>query len=223
MIRQDQARALGDPTRHALFAAVIEADEPVPVVDLARVVGLDANAVRPQLGRLVAAGLLEELVDPVRRRGRPRHLYRPGPVASEVASAGGGPYRLLTELILQARVDGRGLDEVGRARGRELGRDATGHADPVGVLEQELARQGFAPQRTPVDAEGATLVLHHCPYAAALAVDAEAVCALHRGLCRGFAEAVGLCQVDLVPADPTGAGCRVELRPEGDPRTAVAE
>lgn len=218
MIRPDHARALGDPTRHALFAAVVEADEPVPVADLARVVGLDANAVRPQLARLVAADLVEELVDPVRRRGRPRHLYRPGPAAPEMAAAG-GPYQMLTELVLEARAGGRDLTEVGRARGIELGRGARADADRVAVLEQELARQGFAPTRTSVDAEAVTLELHRCPYSAALAVDAEAVCSLHRGLCQGFAEAVGIAHVDLVPADPTRDACRVELRaaPSPDP------
>ncbi|MEZ5142247.1 MAG: helix-turn-helix domain-containing protein [Acidimicrobiales bacterium] len=211
-MRTDQARALGDPTRAALFRAVVDADEPLPVSTLAARVGLHANAVRPQLARLVAVGLLEELVDPIRRRGRPRHLYRPAPGAAESGSAGEGPYERLSLLLLEVLGTGATPEEVGAAHGRALARRARTADDPVAALEHELAVQGFGPRRVPTTEGSETIVLGTCPFGEAVRVAPEVICDLHLGLCRGVAEAVGGLRVTgLEPADPMVAGCRVHL------------
>lgn len=212
----EQARALGDPTRHALFEAVLAAPEPVPVAVLADHVGMHPNAVRPQLARLVAAGLLEELVDPVRRRGRPRHLYRPAPGAAASGSAGTEPYERLSRLLLEVLTDGRPPAEVGEAHGRALARQA-GDPDPLAALEHELALEGFGPRRVAGDEpDTAVLELGHCPFAGAVRVAPEIVCAVHLGLCRGFAaERGGLDVRGLEVRDPAEGACRVVVRRAG--------
>ena len=57
---QHQARALGDPTRHAIFRHVSDAPAPVGVAELTQLLGLHHNAIRQHLAKLVEARLLVE-------------------------------------------------------------------------------------------------------------------------------------------------------------------
>lgn len=51
---QEQARALGDPTRHRILRYVADAGRPVGVAELAEQVALNHNAVRRHLAKLMA-------------------------------------------------------------------------------------------------------------------------------------------------------------------------
>ena len=51
---QEQARALGDPTRHAIFRYILDSGAPVGVGELTSHFGLNHNAVRQHLTKLVA-------------------------------------------------------------------------------------------------------------------------------------------------------------------------
>ena len=53
---QEQARALGDPTRHSIFQYVADAGHPVGVAELTAHLGLNHNAIRQHLAKLVSAG-----------------------------------------------------------------------------------------------------------------------------------------------------------------------
>ena len=57
---QEQARALGDPTRHAIFRYLADAGTPVDVAELTEHFGLNHNAIRQHLAKLVHAGLVTE-------------------------------------------------------------------------------------------------------------------------------------------------------------------
>ncbi|MDQ1500165.1 MAG: hypothetical protein QOI86_3505, partial [Actinomycetota bacterium] len=74
---QRQAKALGDPTRHAIFRAVADAAGPIDVATLTARFELNHNAIRQHLAKLCAAGLVIEEVGPSTGRGRPRLQYRP--------------------------------------------------------------------------------------------------------------------------------------------------
>src|ERR1019366_2402782 len=79
---QLQARALGDPTRHAIFRYVDAADGPVTVAELTDHFELNHNATRQHLAKLCAAGLLvEELASPA-GPGRRRLHYRSAQAAA---------------------------------------------------------------------------------------------------------------------------------------------
>ncbi len=68
----EQARALGDPTRNAIFRYVDAASDPVGVAELTDHFGLNHNAIRQHLAKLRDAGLVvEELATPS-GPGRPR-------------------------------------------------------------------------------------------------------------------------------------------------------
>ena len=89
---QVQARALGDPTRHEIFRYLIDAGDEVDVAELTNHVGLNHNAVRQHLTKLVDAGLVElvdtdQRIDPaVRLLPSPGHT--PGHVSVLIESQG---------------------------------------------------------------------------------------------------------------------------------------
>ena len=78
---QVQARALGDPTRHKVFRAIVDGDAPLDVAHLTAEFGLNHNAIRQHLAKLVAADLVEETVAAPSGRGRPRLQYTVAPGA----------------------------------------------------------------------------------------------------------------------------------------------
>ena len=205
---QQQARALGDPTRHRIFRHLLEAGEPVGVADLTRLLGLNHNAIRQHLARLEAAGLVVRGQSPPRGRGRPRQMFTVHPDA-EVDWGTGGAYRRLSLLLMDMIRSGDSALEVGRRAGRE---DDPGEgADAVERMGDALARGGFAP--TLVEGDGhAEFVLRRCPFVAAAEADPDTVCALHLGLAQGMAEQHGVVVEDLERRPPRRAGCRLRFR-----------
>jgi len=212
-----QARALGDPTRHAIFRAVVDGPGPLDVATLTDRFGLNHNAIRQHLAKLCLAGLVLEEVGAPSGPGRPRLQYRPALDADRdwgIPSA----YQQLTALLLEMLHSGRGARQVGVEAGWRMAEELPESDDPVDRLELNAARQGFQPRRIE-RRTGVDLVLERCPFEAAAAEAPEIVCQLHRGLAEGISEASGgaVEVVDLVVGDPRRAGCRLKLarRPDG--------
>lgn len=206
---QQQARALGEPTRHRIFRHIADAPAPVTVAELTDLTRLNHNAVRQHLAILRDAGLVLEEQEVRRTPGRPRLLYRANP---EMDGAWGtpAPYERLSVLLTEVAA-GRNPREVGLEAGRAEAERRSG-AGGIEALEQVVARDGFRPTREEGDGETA-LVLGRCPFAAAAAAHPEVVCALHRGLADGLVEALGgdLDVRRLEVKDPFQAGCRLVL------------
>jgi predicted ArsR family transcriptional regulator len=215
--RQRQARALGDPTRFAIFCRVLDAPGPVRVDVLTEEFKLNHNAVRQHLAKLVGAGLLEEAAVARQGRGRPALHYRPVPDAA-VAWTAQSPYRQLSLLLLQLARGGATPVEVGAAAGRSI--VVSDGDEPLARLTDEMAQRGFRPVAAP-GSDGLEIVLGRCPFEAAAVEAPDIVCSLHRGLAVGILEAVGgQYEVeDLVPHDPRSAGCRLQVRPRAAPRS----
>jgi predicted ArsR family transcriptional regulator len=215
MTLQEQARALGDPTRHGVFRYLADADRPVDVAELTDHFGLNHNAIRQHLAKLVAAGLVVETTAEASGRGRPRLRYA---VAPAVDSRWGveGPYERLARWLAEVVRTGDTPVEVGRrvGRGQRIGGAA---GEPVGVLVDHMARQGFAPAVVH-DGDDLDVVLTQCPFASTASADPATVCQLHFGLAQGVAEGLeGIEITELVPNDPHRAHChlRVHLDPAG--------
>src|SRR3954466_13240467 len=92
---QEQARALGDPTRHDVFQYLVAAEGPVDVAELTAHFGLNHNAIRQHLAKLVDAGLVGGGRPPPTGRGRPRLQYEVDPRADSRWGAQ-GPYERLS-------------------------------------------------------------------------------------------------------------------------------
>ena len=203
---QEQARALGDPTRHAIFRHVVQSSSPISVGELTDRFELNHNAVRQHLAKLVAAGLvLEERAAPS-GRGRPRFLYSVDP-AAESRWGVTGPYERLSLLLTEVIRSRETPVEIGRRAGR---RDAADHpqGDPSAALMAVTARGGFEPtlQQRGSDVE---VLLHSCPFVNVALADPDIVCELHHGIAIGVAEHVGGMTIDgLDRHDPRRAPCR---------------
>lgn len=213
---QRQARALGDPTRYAIYRAVADSPGPVDVATLTATFGLNHNAVRQHLAKLCDSGLIVEAVAARPGPGRPRLEYRPA-VAADTDWGIPSAYEDLSLMLLELVRSGRGAREVGVDAGRRMAADLPDAVDPVDRIEANAVRQGFEPRR--VESGSSTeLILARCPFQAAASAAPEVICELHRGLAEGIAEATGGAVeiADLVARDPRRAGCRLKLRPTTD-------
>ncbi len=218
---QEQARALGDPTRHEIFRYVADAGRPVDVAELTSHFGLNHNAIRQHLAKLVHAELVTESHAPSTGRGRPRLNYCLHPAADSRWGVT-GPYERLSVLLAEMLETGDGAVEVGRrsVRPRRLGVGDDG--DPVAVVVDAMTSQGFDPT---VDVRGdkVEVVLRACPFVTTALVDPGTVCSLHLGIAHGVVELTGgrIVVDELVPHDPRRAKCRLRLHLE--PGTSRAE
>lgn len=210
---QEQARALGDPTRHRIFRYVADADRAVDVPELTGHFGLNHNAVRQHLAKLVEAGLVAEGKARPAGPGRPRLTYELAPAADGRWGVT-GPYETLSLWLAEVIRSGDSPYEVGRRVGREHASASAPSADPVALLTEEMARFGFEPT---VTRRGRTVdvTLGSCPFVTTALADPGTVCDLHHGMARGIAECTeGLVVDDLVPKDPRRAHCRLSCRVE---------
>jgi predicted ArsR family transcriptional regulator len=211
---QEQARALGDPTRHEIFRYMADARRPVDVAELTAHLGLNHNAIRQHLARLVDAGLVVEDKAPSTGRGRPRLVYRVHP-ATESRWGVTGPYERLSLLLTEMIRTGDSAEAVGRRSVHGRRRGASVEDDPVAIVVDSMQRQGFDPK---VRARGdrVEVVLDSCPFVTAALVDPDTVCSMHLGIAQGVADLTGGRVVvdELVSHDPRRAKCRLRLHLE---------
>jgi predicted ArsR family transcriptional regulator len=206
---QLQARALGDPTRHAVFRYVADAGRPVGVAELTEHFGFNHNAIRQHLAKLVAAGLVLEARAAPSGRGRPRLEYTVDPGASGPWGTG-GPYERLSRLLVEVIRTGLSPEEVGRRAAEEL-RVPSRSGDAVADIAAAMARQGFEPEVRDGRRRG-EVVLRACPFETAALADRETVCSLHLGIAEGLADGTTVVVEELVAKDPRRADCRIRLR-----------
>jgi predicted ArsR family transcriptional regulator len=209
---QEQARALGDPTRYAVFEYVAAARHPVGVAELTDHFALNHNAIRQHLAKLVDARLLSEHRASEGRRGRPRLLYELHPGATSRWGVT-GPYERLSVLLTEMLRTGESPYEVGRRSVAGL-RAPTAHEDAVEFVVAAVERQGFDPEVRRTRSGHADIVLHHCPFESAVLADAATICDLHHGIADGVVALTdGRVVLDeLLVRDPRRAGCRLRMR-----------
>jgi predicted ArsR family transcriptional regulator len=214
---QEQARALGDPTRYAIFRHIAQADRPLGIAELNEQFSFNHNAIRQHLAKLVAAGLVVESTVRGIGRGRPRLMYEIDP-AVEAHWGTTGPYERLSRLLLEIVRTGLAPAEVGR-RGADLFRVPSPSGDVIADISVAMARQGFEPEVRAARG-GAEIVLHHCPFAAVAVADRETVCGLHLGIAEGLAGETCASIAELVAYDPRKADCRIRIHADRDDRSA---
>jgi predicted ArsR family transcriptional regulator len=208
---QEQARALGDPTRHGIFRYIAEAARPVDVAELTEHFGLNHNAIRQHLAKLVDAGLVTETHAPSSGRGRPRLLYRLDPSA-ESRWGVAGPYEQLSVMLAEILRTGDSAFDVGK-RSVSPQRDAEDSDDPVGIVVEAMERRGFEPVVRNARGNRVDVVLRTCPFESAVLADPDTICDLHLGIAEGVAELAGerLVVDELAAHDPRRANCRLRM------------
>jgi predicted ArsR family transcriptional regulator len=206
---QTQARALGDPTRHRVFRYIADAERRVRVAELTDHFGLNHNAIRQHLAKLVEAGLVVETVGTSSGRGRPPLMYALAPTAASRWDVI-GPYERLALWLAESISSGDTPVEVGRRAGRSQLLLVSQSEDPTAELLEQMARQGFDPVVDPGGDGEATIVLRSCPFQSTALADPQVVCTLHLGFAEGIADQVGGLRIDgLHPRDPRHAHCRL--------------
>ena len=224
--RLDILKALGDNTRYAIYLELARSPRPLATADIAEILELHPNTIRPHLERMREVGLLEVEAEPRGGVGRPQHRYSLTPDAPALGLEP-SPFPTLARMLLNlAAAAGLERSEAVDA-GREQGRtDADAWPAGVGGLEALVAEQtrlGFDPAVV-VDDDGASLAFAHCPFQELAEAHPELVCGLHCGLVEGLVEARGDAEVvrftTIVDRDP----CRVTLTPAstGGPRPVGA-
>ncbi len=205
---QQEARALGDPTRYRIFRYIADAERPVSIAELTDFVQLNHNAVRQHLAVLRESHMVVAETEERSRPGRPRLLYRLHPEVSDrwVAT---GSYSWLAGLLASAVRRKQEPRQIGRQEGHRRAAALSGTGDGVDLFEEELARRGFRPTRLE-KGRHVVFVLERCPFADVAGGDPDTVCQLHLGLAEGLAEGIGGLEVErLVAKNPRRAGCRL--------------
>lgn len=201
---QTQARALGDPTRHAIFQYLVDNSRDVDVAELTAHLGLHHNAIRQHLAKLLGAGLVVESTVPNGGPGRPKLVYRVDP-STDSRWGPTGPYERLSWLLSEVATTDATPIEVGRRA--TVGDEPGSNDSAVDTLAAHLAANGFEPA-VEVDGSNVRFVLGRCPFASTAALAPGVVCELHRGMAMGVAERTGELTVDdLVVANPHEGGC----------------
>lgn len=207
---QQQARALGDPTRHRIFRYIADARGSVTVAELTAYVGFNHNAVRQHLNKLTEAGLVTCRTMQSGARGRPRLVYEIAPDAKGQWGVS-GPYARLSGLLAEViRTRGTPVD-VGRRFGGAMATPSDTAEGTVADIVDVMERQGFRPDLRAAKRR-TEIVLHRCPFEETAVAHADTVCSLHLGIAQGLAESGTDVIVDeLVAKDPRRAGCRIRL------------
>lgn len=202
---------MGDPTRHDVFRYVADAPAAVGVAELTEHFGLNHNAIRQHLTKLVDAELLVESTARPEGRGRPRLQYVVNPNA-ESRWGVTGPYERLSVLLAEVVRTGDDPLEVGRRAGLQHRVDDPGTHNSLDEFLTAMAQEGFAPVL--FNSDGTVEVhLDECPFASAAVTNPGSVCRLHLGLAKGVAEAVGGIELqELRPNDPRKAHCLLRFR-----------
>jgi predicted ArsR family transcriptional regulator len=217
---QEQARALGDPTRYAIFRYVADSpgESPVGIAELTAHLGLNHNAIRQHLAKLCDAGLVVEAKAQPSGRGRPRLVYRVEPSADSRWGVV-GPYERLSVMLTEVLRSGDTPADVGRRSVAASPSSASlvadrAASDPVQAVVDVMARDGFEPVVFRRSGGESEIVLQSCPFAAAAETDPATVCALHLGIAEGVADLTGGRVVvdDLVANHPRRAQCRLHVR-----------
>ena len=211
-------KALGDNTRYAIYLELARSEHALATAEVAELLDLHPNTVRPHLERMREVGLLEVAADNRGTVGRPQNCYR---IAADAPSLGleSSGMRMLAAMLAAAAaiggVDSESAAAAGRLQGEAAG-DAAGlhrRTDAsrcVAALSDELSALGFDPA-TGDDGATATIAFTRCPFQELADVYPELVCHLHRGMVEGFVGVPNGVRVaafhTLADRDP----CRVEL------------
>ncbi len=155
---RDVLRVLGDNTRYAIYLELARSPRPLVTAEIAEMLGLHPNTVRPHLERMREVGLLDVTTDARGEVGRPQHRYS---LSAEAPSLGLEPplMPMLARMVLSmARRLGAGpIDAiaVGEAEGAARAARYDQAPSALEALVADLDRLGFDPLVTAADGDDA--------------------------------------------------------------------
>ena len=205
-------KALGDNTRYAIYLELARSVSPKATAEIAEVLELHPNTIRPHLERMRDIGLLQVWVDAKGTVGRPQHRYSLAPDAPSLGhepSAWPGLARMLAEVAAFMAPEVDDVAALGEEQGRAAAERRRGRPC-VPALVDALAELGFDPAAAE-EGKVATIAFTQCPYRELAEQYPDLVCNLHRGLIEGFVDELGGADVTafatLADRDP----CHVDV------------
>ena len=211
--RLDILKALGDNTRYAIYLELARSPLPLSTAEIAEMLDLHVNTVRPHLERMRDVGLLDVRSEASGGVGRPQHRYS---LAADAPALGlePSPFPMLANVLLEAAheagLEPSDLIEAGRGQGCADARAWGEGADALEALIVEQARLGFDPEAVDLD-DGAVIAFAHCPFRALAERHPDLVCSLHRGLVEGLVAELGGAEIVSFHSLVDRAPCQVEV------------
>ncbi len=205
-------KALGDNTRYAIYLELARSASPKTTAEIAEVLDLHANTVRPHLERMREVGLLAVETDSRGSVGRPQHRYS---LAPDAPALGLEPptWQVLAHMLADVAAFMAPEPDDVAAMSSEQGRAAAlrrNGTSCVAGLVDALAELGFDPAEAH-DGTVTSIAFTHCPFRDLAETYPDLVCNLHRGFVEGFVGEAGGAAVasfaTLADRDP----CHVEL------------
>lgn len=224
----DITGALGDPTRYAIYRAIVDAaGDPLTVSQVAKEFSLHPNVARMHLQKLVDVGLVVTDTRRSKGGGRPARIYM---LSRRVANLQFPPrdYQLLATLALDVisgltAKEPELLDRVGGALGREEGQRAL-RRDGLDPTRDEVDALIEGLRRTAVDlglyphierrSDGTVdFEVRNCVFRELSSRHPSLVCRLHTAMLQGLVEEfLSAFQLEGTPSISTGAAsCRFTL------------
>lgn len=189
-------KTLGDNTRYAIYLELVRSARPLTTSEIADVLALHPNTVRPHLDRMRDVGLVAVEASGRGDVGRPQHRYS---LADGAPSLGLEPPVLpvLARMMLSMveRLGGTGDDAfaVGEDEGRARAGSYRSAPSCLEAVVSDLDRLGFDPvvSDDPDDPDAAVVAFAHCPFGELAQRHPDLVCRLHHGMVAGFVETMG--------------------------------
>src|SRR3954447_3743540 len=151
---RDVLKVLGDNTRYAIYLELARSPRPLVTAEIAEVLGLHPNTVRPHLERMREVGLLDVTTDARGEVGRPQHRYS---LSAEAPALGLEPplMPMLARMVLSMarRLGASPTDAmaVGEAEGAARAARYDDAPSALEALVADLDRLGFDPLVTAAD------------------------------------------------------------------------
>ena len=198
----DLLKVLGDNTRYAIYLELARSSSPKTTAEIAALLSLHANTVRPHLERMRDVGLVTVQVGGRGDVGRPQHRYSVAPAAPSLGLEPPTMPVLANMVLSMARrlnASAADAESVGRDEGAARAQSYRTTPSTLEAVVSDLDRLGFDPvvsDADPADGDsdpdsGAVIAFANCPFADLAADHPELVCGLHRGLVAGFVAEMG--------------------------------
>ncbi len=216
--RLDLFKTLGDNTRYAIYLELARSPKALTTAEIADVIELHPNTVRPHLERMRDVGLVAVAVDGRGEVGRPQHRYS---LAADAPSLGLEPpvMPVLARMVLaMAERLGGGPDDAfvtGSDEGALRARPYASAPSSLEALVSDLDVLGFDPVVVEAfgDPDAAVVAFAQCPFGELATQHPKLVCSLHHGLIAGFVGAMGDTEVREFCSVVDRTPCQVSVAP----------